>query len=252
MFKRMGWFLLLTGFCWHPLVGAATLALLSTGAVEPGIKVAAEKFQKATGHVLNITYRTAPQVREDLKGDEPWDLAVATPATIDEYTRAGKFVPGAITLGRVGVGVAVRQGASLPDISSDEAVRNALLAAETIVFSRGSTGQYAESLLKKLGVYEKVESRIVRTERGTDAMERLKQGKGREIAIGALTEISLHTRSGVRLVGPLPADLQNYTTYTIGRLAKATNPESADAFLAYLASPESRADFRSAGIAESH
>ncbi len=250
MLKRTGWLLLVAGCFWGPLAGAATIALLSTGAVEPGIRIAAGKFEKATGHVVSITYRTAPEVREDLKMQTSWDLAIATPATVDEYTRTGLFAPGAITLGRVGVGVAVRQGAPLPDISTPEAIKRAVLDAEGVVFSRGSTGQYTESMLKALGVFERAESRIVRTARGTDAMERLKRGKDREIGFGALTEISEHTSTGIVLVGALPGELQSYTTYTIGRLTKAANAAAADAFLAYLASPAGRADFRAAGIVE--
>lgn len=226
---------------------ADTLKLLSTGAVEPGILVAAQRF-KATGHDIDITFQTAPEVAKRLAAGEVWDLAVATPATIEQFTRSGLLTAGAVTLGRVGVGVAARPGAARPDVSSAESLAAAALAADAVIMSRGSTGVYAESLLRKLGVYEQIESRVVRTDRGAEAMVRLAQGKGNEFALGALTEIAEHEGKGIVLVAPLPEALQNYTTYVIARMNHAPNDEIATAFLAYLATPASRAEFQRVGI----
>lgn len=226
---------------------AATLTLLSTGAVEPGIKVLARQFQ-ATGHSLQITFQTAPEVARRLAAGEAWDLAIATPATIEEFTRSGLLAPGFVTLGKVGVGVAVRAGAPIPDVSSAQTLKAAALAADAVIMSRGSTGIYAESLLRKLGIYEQIEAKVVRTERGADAMQRLGQGSGNELALGALTEIAEHRGAGVVLAAALPQELQNYTTYAIARMNSSEHEEIATAFLAFLATPASRAVFQSAGI----
>jgi molybdate transport system substrate-binding protein len=229
---------------------AATIKLLSTGAVEPGIRVAAERFEKATGHSVNITIQTAPEVKKHLEAREVWDLAIATPATIDEQTRSGMLESGAVTLGRVGSGIAVRQGAPMPDISTVAALKRTILEAETVIVSRGTTGQYAESLMKKLGVFEQIEGRLVRTDRGSEAMHRLAQGKGREFAFGALTEIVLARDEGVVLAGRLPADTQTYTTYVIAQLKSAPQSQAAAAFLKYLGTSASQAGFRAQGIQE--
>ncbi len=230
-----------------PLATAATLTVLSTGAVEPGIRAAAAEFQRATGHVVLLTFQTAPEVKRHLEAREVWDLAVATPATIEEQTRNGLLLGGSVTLGRVGVGIAVRQGVAFPDIATAEAVKRAALAADTVFVSRGSTGVYAEGLLKKLGVFDQV-ARFVREDRGSEAMHRLATTPGNGLAFGALTEIASARGEGVLLVGALPAELQNYTTYVIAQMRQAPAPDAAAAFLKYLNSPASQALFRAAGI----
>ncbi len=229
---------------------AATVKLLSTGAVEPGIRVAAERFEKATGHKVSIAIQTAPEVKRLLEAGEVWDLAIATPTTIDDQTRAGMLESGAVTLGRVGVGIAVRQGAPLPDIATVDALKRTVLEADTILVSRGSTGQYAETLMKKLGIFGQIEGRLVRSDRGSEAMHLLGQGKGSDIAFGALTEIVLSRDEGVVLVGALPAEVQTYTTYVIAQLKAAPQPQAAAAFLKYLGTAASQADFRAQGIQE--
>jgi molybdate transport system substrate-binding protein len=230
------------------LTTAATLSVLGTGATEPGIRAAAEAFRIATGHDIRITIQTAPEVKKRLEAREVWDLAVATPATIDEQTKAGLLVGGAVTLGRVGVGIAVRRGANPPAIATVADVKRSVLAADVVVISRGSIGVYSEGMLKKLGLFEQLEARIVREDRGSEAMHRLAQGKGNELAFGALTEIASARGEGVVLVGPLPAELQNYTTYAIAQMRQAKAPEVAAAFLKYLQTPASEALFRAQGI----
>lgn len=231
-----------------PLASAATLTVLSTGAVEPGIRAAATAFERATGHEVRLTFQTAPEVKRHLEAREVWDLAVATPATIEEQTSAGVLVEGAVVLGRVGVGIAVRQGARQPAIATADAVKRAVLAADAVFVSRGSTGVYAESLMKKLGVFEQIEARLGREDRGSEAMHRLATTAGNGLAFGALTEIASARGEGVVLVGPLPAELQNYTTYVIARMRQAPTPDVAEAFLKYLDSEASQALFRARGI----
>jgi molybdate transport system substrate-binding protein len=229
---------------------AATVKLLSTGAVEPGIRAAAKRFEKATGHTVSITVQTAPEVKRHLEAREVWDLAIATPATIDEQTRAGMLESRSVTLGRVGVGIAVRQGAPLPDIATVESLKRSALEANTIFLSRGTTGQYSEGLLRKLGIFEQVEHRLIRTDRGSEAMQHLGRSKGRAIAFGALTEIVSSRSEGVVLVGRLPAEVQSYTTYVIALLKAAPQQQAAAAFLDYLGTGASQADFRAQGIQE--
>ena len=114
------------------------------------------------------------------------------------------------------MGVAVRAGAPVPDISNVEALKRSLLAAESVVFTRGSSGVYFEALLKKMGLYEQVEGRITRYEDGESAIEHVLKGKGKEVSFGQLTELRLYRDKGLRLIGPLPAEVQNYTVYAGG------------------------------------
>lgn len=227
---------------------AAEIKVLSAGAIEPGLKAAAAAFQKSSGHEVKITFNTAPQLRKRMGDGEIQDVVIAPPALIEEFSKAGKLTQDRIEVGRVGMGVAVRPGAPLPDISSAEALRKSVLEAESIVFNRASTGLYFEGLLKKMGIYEQVEKKTTRYPDGNSVMEHVLKGKGREIGFGPITEILLHRDHGLRLVGPLPAEAQNYTRYTAAVMTGAQAAGAAQDFVRYLGTPAAKAAFAAAGI----
>jgi molybdate transport system substrate-binding protein len=151
-------------------------------------------------------------------------------------------------IGRVGMGVAVRAGAPVPDISSAEALKKSVLDADSLVFNRASTGLYFENLLKKMGVYDQVEKKTTRYADGAAVMEHVLKGKGSEIGFAPITEILLHRDHGVRLVGPLPAEVQNYTSYTAAVMAGAPAAGAAQELVRYLSTPAAKAMFVAAGI----
>src|SRR5882762_7731183 len=242
--------LLLCALCTFTAGGAmaAEIRVLSAGAVEPGLRAVAAAFQKQSGHDVRITFNTAPEIRKRIGGGEVFDVVIAPPAALDEFAGAGKVTTDRANLGRVGLGVAVRPGAAVPDISSGDALKRSVLEAESIVFNRASSGIYLENLLKKLGVYERVEARTTRYSDAAAVMEHVLKGKGKEIGFGPVTEILLHRDKGLKLVGPLPADIQNYTSYSAAPMTSAAQPEPARAFVRFLGSPESKALFAAAGI----
>src|SRR5882762_6462316 len=225
---------------------AAEIRVLSAGAVEPGLRAAAAAFQKQSGHSVNIAFNTAPEIRKRIGAGEAFDVVIAPPAALDEF--AGKVTADRANLGRVGLGVAVRPGAAVPDISSADALKRSVLAAESIVFNRASTGIYLENLLKKMGVYEQVEAKTTRYPDAAAVMEHVLKGKGKEIGFGPVTEILLHSGKGLKLVGPLPPEVQNYTSYSAAPMTAAANAELARVLVRYLGSPESKALFVGAGI----
>ena len=227
---------------------AAEIKVLSAGAIEPGLKAAAGAFQKSTGHVVRIAFNTAPEIRKRIAEGEIQDVVIAPPAAIEEFSSAGKVTQDRVELGRVGMGVAVRPGAPAPDISSADALKKSILDADSIVFNRASTGQYFEGLLKKMGIYEQVEKKTTRYPDGNSVMEHVLKGKGKEIGFGPITEILLHRDHGLRLVGPLPAEAQNYTRYTAGVMSGAPSADAAKDFLRYLGTPAAKAAFSAAGI----
>jgi molybdate transport system substrate-binding protein len=227
---------------------AAEIKVLSAGAVEPGLRAAAAAFGKQSGHEVNITFNTAPQIRKRVGGGDAFDVVIAPPAALDEFAAAGKVVSDRVNVGRVGLGVAVRPGAPVPDISSSDALKRSVLQAESIVFNRASTGIYLENLLKKMGIYEQVESKTTRYADAGSVMEHVLKGKGREIGFGPVTEILLHREKGLKLVGPLPPEVQNYTSYSAVPMTAAANAELAGVFVRYLGSPEGKALFTAAGV----
>jgi molybdate transport system substrate-binding protein len=224
----------------------AELKVLSAGAVEPGLRAAADEFHRQGGEGVALTFATPATIRKRVGDGEAADVVIAPPWVLGELQKEGRLAAGApVPLGRVGVGVIVRDGAPPPDISTPEALKRAVLAAEGLVFNVASTGTYVEGLLKRLGVWDEVAARTKRPADGARVMEQVSAGSGNEIGFGALTEIALYRGKGVRLVGPLPAELQNYTSYG----AAATSPsEAGRAFLRHLGSAGTKALFAANGI----
>jgi molybdate transport system substrate-binding protein len=223
---------------------AAEVKILSAGAVEPGVRAVAAAYQRDTGNTATFTFNTAPEIRKRIDAGEAWDVVIAPPAVLDEYAKTGKLTGPRANLGRVGLGVAIRPDSPVPDISSSAALKQSILDADSLVFNRASTGLYLETLLKRLGVSEQVAAKSTRYPDGAAVMEHLSKGRGKEIGFGAMTEILLSKDKGVRLVGPLPADVQNYTSYA----AVASGSGEAQGFVRYLESTQAKALISAAGI----
>jgi molybdate transport system substrate-binding protein len=226
----------------------AEVSLVSGGAVEPGLKPAIAAFEKQSGHKVAVTFNTAPQIQKRIESGDKFDVVLAPPAVIDGFTKAGLANAGGPSVGRVGLGVAVREGAPVPDIATSNAIKRSLMDADAVVFNRASTGIYFEGLLKKLDVWTAIESRVVRYPDGASVMDHVRNGKGREIAFGAITEIMLYKDKGLRFVGPLPADIQNYTAYVAALTPQGSISPAARDLVAFLATPQSRQIFAAAGV----
>ena len=228
---------------------AATFEVLSAGAVEPGLLPAAEAFRRQTGHEARIRFATAPALRQRVGGGEAVDMVIAPPAVLDDLAKTGR-VDGAarVVVGKVGVGVAVRDGAPQPDVRTPEALKRAILGAESVIYNRASTGLYLETLFQRLGIAQEIAARSTRYPDGASVMEHLIKGSGREIGFGAITEIVLFRDKGLKLAGPLPPELQNYTTYAASPVSGSAQGEPARSFAQFLGSPAGRAIFAANGI----
>jgi molybdate transport system substrate-binding protein len=235
---------------------AVELSMLSAGAVEPGIRPALAAFERASGHTVKIDFAAAPALRTAARSPRPLaDVVILTQGVLDELNANGAGPTGPVApIGRVGVGVAVRPGIDAPDVSSAESLKAALASADKVVFNRASTGLYVDQMLRKLGVFDAVDAKSERLADGASVMRRLLAGRAvHEFGFGAMTEIGLFRDQGLKLVGPLPASLQNYTTYVALPWPGASDvePARADAIAAlmrYLQGGEARALFANAGI----
>lgn len=236
---------LLAGF---PALGAE-VTIISGGAVEPGVTAVVDLFRKETGADVKIQFATAPAIARRIGGGEAADLVIAPSATIEDLAKAGKLNGASRTAaGRVGVGVVVRDGAPKPDVSSVEALKRALIDAQSVVYNKASTGIYLERLFDRLGVGADVKAKETRYADGASVIEHVIHGKGNEIGFGAITEIGLYRDKGAQYAGPLPGDAQNYTAYVAAPSAAPGNGEGAAAFLKFLGSPAARAALQANGV----
>jgi molybdate transport system substrate-binding protein len=204
--------------------GVDVIEVLSAGAVKRGITAAADAFTQATGHEVRISFATAPELRQRIGGGEKADLLIAPPSVLDDLAKAGKIPAGQhATLGRVGVGVAVRSGAPVPKIATTDQLVQSIRDAEAIALNVASTGLYVEKLFERLSLTETVAQKASRFPTGAAAMEHVLQSTGATIGFGATTEIRRFGPQGLVFVGPLPDDIQNYTTYMATPLGDATS-----------------------------
>ena len=123
-----------------------------------------------------------------------------------------------------------------------------LLAADSVVYNTASTGLYLDKLFAQLGILDALKAKTTRYPDGASVMEHVRNGKGRDIAFGAITEILLYKDKGLRFVGPLPADVQNYTPYVAALTPQGNASAAARDFVAFLATPQSRRLFAGAGV----
>ena len=246
MLKRV---LVLAGFA--ALMGAISparatqITVMSGAAVEAGLVIAVEAFRQQTGNNVQIVFATTPEISGRIGAGETPDVVIATPAALDDLVKSGKIEGTArVPVGRVGIGVAIREGAPKPDVSTTDALKRAVLDADSVIYNRASSGLFVESLLQRLGLAEQIQGKTKRYA-GTDMIEPLIKGKGNEIGFMPVAEI-LHFRNrGLQLAGPLPEDVQNYTSYAAQPASKSA---VAMAFVRFLETPESKGIFAAAGI----
>jgi molybdate transport system substrate-binding protein len=221
------------------LAQAAEIKVVSGGAFKQVLNALAAEYRKETGIKLDITYRTVGQHLDLIRsGQEKFDVAVLTPAAIDDLAKQGKVVPGTrADLAKTGIGVVVKAGTAAPDISTVDAFKRALLAAKSVAFidpkAGGSSGIYVEGLLARLGIADQVNAKAVLVHGGAVA-NHVADGEA-EIGIHQISEIL--PVAGIRLVGPLPPEIQNFTVYAAGVGAMAKDGNAARALVKFLAGP---------------
>lgn len=229
----------------------AGLEVLSGGAVRRGLESLAKSFQQETGHEIAITFATAPVLRRKVESHEvsPDIIVVPVPMMKDIETK-GYVVPGSsAVIGSVKAGVVVRQGAWEPDISSAEAFKKEIIACNSLVYNEGSSGIFVEKLLERLDVAQEAKTKTTRLPDAEAVMKHLASSKTeKEIGFGQITAIVLYTTRGVKLVGPLPKEIENVTVYAAGVVAKSKAPEPAAEFVRFLAAPSAKEVFRATGV----
>jgi molybdate transport system substrate-binding protein len=228
---------------------AAEIKVLSAGAVEPGVEAFAMQVKRELGHDLKIQFNTAPQIAKRLAANEAYDILISPPAVIEQAVKDGKVMADTrVRVGRVGAGIHVRASTPAPNVATVDALKQALLAADSVVYNTASTGLYLDRLFEKMGILEQLKPKTTRYANGAAVMEHVINGKGNEIGFGAITEIRIYEPKGVKLVGPLPAEVQNYTSYEAVMMKGASAAEPATAVLRLLATPSAKAAFVSKGI----
>ncbi len=208
------------------LAEAAEIKVISGGAFRQVLSALTEQYQKETSNKVDLTFKTVGQHLKLIQsGEESFDVAVLTPEAIDGLVKEGKIVAGSrADLAKVGIGVVVKAGASLPDISTVEAFKKALLAA--------------------IGIAKEVNAKAVLVQGGAVA-DHIADGEA-ELGVHQISEVL--AVPGVVLVGPLPAEIQNYTVYSAGVSAVAKDGATASGFVKFLTGPHALPIIKAKGM----
>ena len=226
---------------------AAELKIFTSPALTETWDALAPKFE-ATGHKLTIVYAPSGAIAKRVADGETADLLISTPAGIDSLIKAGKVLDGTNTpIANSPMGVAVLKGAPKPDISTPDAFKRALLAAKAVAYtdpaSGGASGVHMAKVLERLGIANEVNAKA-KLGRGVPSGSFVVKGEA-DVAIQQIPE--LLGVAGIEIVGPLPGDLQNVTTFAAG-IPPGAQAEAAKALVRFLQTPESGALMKTYGL----
>jgi molybdate transport system substrate-binding protein len=205
------------------------------------------EFERANGVTPAITWASTNMLMDEIRKGATGDLAILTDEAIDDLIRQGKMVAGSrVDLVRSAIGIAVRQGAPKPDIGTAAALKQTLLSARAISYSKtGISGVYFPTVLERLGIAEQVAAKVLIPPSGVPVGEVVAKGDA-EIGVQQISE--LLPVPGIEIVGPLPAELQKVTVFSAGMFVGATDPQAAKAMVAMLTSAAARPVYQRKGM----
>ena len=226
--------------------GATELRLLAVGGAKGALDAIIADYTKATGNEAKFTVGSPPVVAQKVVG-EAFDVVVQTAPAMDDAAKAGALKADTrVGVARGGIGMAVRQGAPVPDVSTPDALKKTLMSAKSIVVTDpampNASGALTQRILNEAGVMDAIKDKVkvIGLDPGQEAIS-----KGEyELGFFNISEV----RPYVKYAGPVPAPLQKFTTYEAAVSAKASATESAAAFVRLLASPAMAERWKQAGM----
>lgn len=230
---------------------AAEIKVISAGAVRSVIAGMIEDYRTRSGDTFDFTVGTTGQLRDVIATGKPADLLITSGPLMAELEKTGKLTAGSrVDLGRVGIGVAIREGAPAPDFSTPDAFRKLLLGAKSVTYTApelgGTSGVHVLGLLKKFGIYDAIAKKAIHAKGGIDISQKVARGEA-EIGVTLISEIV--PVKGARMAGPLPEALQLWTVYTSAIPLSSKEPAAARAFVKALTSPAMAARWTAGGFA---
>jgi molybdate transport system substrate-binding protein len=225
---------------------AAEIKVLSGTGPRAAVRELVTQFERATGHKVAIQFHVNAEVKRKIKAGETFDATVLNPDVLDDLIRQGKVSAASrASIGRAGVGVAVRAGAPKPDIASSDAFRRTLLNAKSVAFpDEGASGRYFVGLLGRLGIADEMKPKL-KPMPASDTVEIVARGEAEMVVVVMPRMAGV---LGVEVVGPLPAALQAYIGFAAGVGADAKEPDAAKALVRFLTSSEAAPVLRAKGI----
>jgi len=224
----------------------AELHILAGGGIADPLNEIAAGFERTHGQSIALRYGTLPQLIDMARRGVPFDLVVVPRDVLDDAAVRALIVPGSIrTVARAGIGVAVRLGQKMPDISTPEALKRTLLAAGAVAsIPASATGARIAEIYARLGIIAEMEART----RAQPGPKQIAEAVARGEAELGLFLLNVLIDPRLAIVGPVPTELQREVVYDVALAANANAPDVARAFVAHLLSPEAAGVTREKGM----
>jgi molybdate transport system substrate-binding protein len=230
---------------------AAEVRVMISGGLTAAYNALVPEFERATGHKVLTAYgpsmgTTVNAIPIRLERGEPADVLIMVGYALGDLIKQGKAAADSrVDLVKSPIGIAVKAGASKPDISSAETIKRALLAAKSIAYSDSASGVYVSTeMFQKLGIAEQMKDKASKIP-ATPVGEIVAHG-GAEIGFQQISE--LKPVAGIDIVGPLPDELQKITIFSAGIAAVSKEPDAGKALIKFLASPAARDTLVKSGL----
>jgi molybdate transport system substrate-binding protein len=220
------------------------VTLIAPGGARAAVEQLIPGFEKKTGYKVKATFGSGGGTHKQVVQGAPFDVPIVQPPYQDVIDSGNVVKSSEKALATVAVGVAVKQGAPKPDISSPEAVKKMFASAKSISYPDAAGGAAAgvtvDDMFKKMGIADQVQSKVKRAQGGAGAMQMVAKGDA-EIGMTFLSEME---EPGIDVVGPLPRSVATPTSLVGFVSAHAKDPAAAKALLDYLTSPEAAAVYK--------
>jgi len=243
---KIGLFTFLGALLFCGMVEAAEIKVLSTRATEELYRELVPQFETAFGHKLTTTFTGTQDVQKRIAAGEVYDVVIMVDTAIDDYISSGKVMPGSrVDIARSIIGAGVRAGLPKPDIGSVESLKKALLAAKSIGYSTGPSGDYVVDLFQKLGIVEAVKPKLKQAPSTVLVGSIIASGEA-ELGFQQANELSHFP--GVDYLGPLPPELQESSRRSGGIMAGSRVVEAAKDLLEFLSGPSAASVIKKHGL----
>ena len=226
-------------------VQAADIKVMSDSPLAPALTKVVDIYRQQTHNQVSLVFDPSPAVKKRIEDGEAADVVIVQPDFAETLTKSGKVSAGdRPIIGHVGVGLGNRKDSPAYDISTVEKLKSTLLGADLLVFNSVKSGEAFARVLERLGIAETLKPKIVRTT-PLGIFEPVLKGKGNDMAAGTIPLIA--TTPGIKLLGPLPGELQSYLTYTAVLMTNTSKRDTAEGFIKFLVSPKAREAFAANG-----